>query len=62
MRSHESKLFFAKCTSSDPLVGPRGQISYLEKNEHDIDIMFDQNWMKNVGGVVLTLADNTICL
>ena len=37
----------------DPNGGPRGQISYPERLQNDIDSMIDQNWMKNVGGVVL---------
>ena len=51
MRSHEfnGNLFVVKFTLSDPLGGPSCQ-----------DTMFDQNWMKNVEGVVLVQAD--ICL
>ena len=36
----------------DPYGGPRGQISYPERFQNDIDTMIAQNWMKNVGGVV----------
>ncbi len=64
MRSHEfnGHLFVVKFTLSDPLGGPSCQISYLQIFQNDIDKMFDQNWMKNVEGVVLVQADNTICL